>query len=474
MATDAAVAAASSPPAKAASTRYPPQAFFVIFTEGAERMSFYGLTAILTTHMSEHLGFSEANAVALFSIFSAVTYIAPLLGGWLADRFLGRYRTILFVSFGYVLGHVVLSAFENRFGLYLGCALIAMGAGGIKPNVSVFMGDQFRKDQEHMLERAYGWFYFSINVGSAIGITACSEVYERKQTALAFLIPAIAMGIALVIYYLGRNRYTRVPPTGPNPNGFFAVLGHLFSVTPQPGQSRLEAAGAKFPPQSITGVRAVYRIGFVFLFISAFWALFFQYGGSWQIQASKMNRELFGWSMGAGFYSNLNTVFVLSLIPIMNAVYKRRADAGHALTPIRKMTIGMFIAPLAFLAAWALQNRLDAALAAGQTAPHAMLQAVQYFFLSLAEVLISITGLEFAFTQAPKEMKGVVMGMWFLCISLGAQLTALVAKAFSLVAGDPINWQSFFLVFFGISVAAAVGFSFVGKWYRPAHVEAAP
>src|SRR5438093_755717 len=105
---------------------YPPQALYVIFTEGAERMSYYGLTAILTTHMVTNLGFTDAEAAIRFSIFSAMVYIAPLFGGWLADRFLGRYRAILYVSTAYVLGHAVLSGWETWMGLYVGCALVAL------------------------------------------------------------------------------------------------------------------------------------------------------------------------------------------------------------------------------------------------------------------------------------------------------------------------------------------------------------
>src|SRR5262245_6402365 len=100
--------AVSAPPQAQTSTRYPAKAFFVIFTEGAERMSYYGLTAILSDHMAQNLGFTEAQAAIRFSIFSALVYIAPLIGGWIADRFMGRYRAILYLSFGYVAGHAVL------------------------------------------------------------------------------------------------------------------------------------------------------------------------------------------------------------------------------------------------------------------------------------------------------------------------------------------------------------------------------
>lgn len=456
-------AVTTSTTASAESTRYPPNAFFVLGTEAAERFSFYGLTAILTLYMTRHLNFSDAKAVSLFGLFNMLVYIAPLFGGWIADQFVGRYKTILVVSFGYVAGHAVLAVWETEMGLYVGCLLIALGAGGIKPCVSAFMGDQFRPDQQHMIERAYGWFYFSINFGSIGGILLTPEIFERRGPSLAFLLPGIAMAIALAVYIAGRKTYRKLPPSGPKKDGFFRVLGYAFSgAKPAPSESRLDAAARRYPGDTVPGIRATFRIAIVFAFISVFWALFFQYGSSWVIQADRMNRNLFGWNMSAGQVSLLNSIFVLTLIPILNGVYKRAADRGREIHALTKMKYGMFIASLAFLSALALQYFMDRG-----DDPHALWQAFQYFFLSLAEVLISVTGLEFAYTQAPPSMKGVIMGVWFLCISAGSALTAVVANLFARFVGEPINWQAFYLFFFVLMLVAAIGFTFVARWYRP-------
>jgi proton-dependent oligopeptide transporter, POT family len=458
---------APSPAAKP--DRYPPEAFYVIGTEGAERFSFYGLTAILTLHMIRNLHFTEAEAVARFSFFNALVYLAPLFGGWLSDRYFGRYRTILWVSFGYVLGHGILAVWTSITGLYVGCILIALGAGGIKPNVSAFMGDQFRPDQQRMIERAYGWFYFSINVGSSFGVLLVPEVFERKGASLAFALPGVAMAVALIIYIMGSRRYRKLPPTGSVPDGFFAVLFYAASsAKPAAGQSRLDACAPRFSNNAVSGVRATLRIAVVFALVSVFWALFFQYGSSWVIQAERMNRDIFGWHMSSGQVSLLNSLFVLSLIPVMNAVYKRASEKGRALTPLRKMTIGMYIASLSFAAALVVQIFVDR----GQD-PHALWQAFQYFFLSLAEVLISVTGLEFAYTQAPPSMKSVLMGVWFLCISLGSLLTGVVAKSFVAIVGEPIHWQMFYGFFFALMLVAAVLFTFVARWYKPVRFDEA-
>src|SRR2546430_3041687 len=152
--------------------RYPRQVKYIVVSEACERFSFYGMSTILVPYMERALGWSEADASATYHYFVAAAYFMTLFGGWISDRLIGRYRTILWLSIGYVIGHATLAladvAPDLRIGaLYVGMALIAIGAGGVKPNVSAFVGDQFRKEQRSLLDRIYSWFYFGINVGSA-------------------------------------------------------------------------------------------------------------------------------------------------------------------------------------------------------------------------------------------------------------------------------------------------------------------
>ncbi len=139
--------------------RYPPQIKYIVGNEACERFSFYGMRSILTIYMLQYLAFVEPDAKAYFHWFVMATYLTPLVGGWIADRWWGRYRTILWISLGYVAGHAVLAVWETPAGLFAGLALIAAGAGGIKPCVSAFVGDQFRPDQRTLFDRVYGWFY---------------------------------------------------------------------------------------------------------------------------------------------------------------------------------------------------------------------------------------------------------------------------------------------------------------------------
>src|SRR5258705_1366576 len=156
--------------------KMPPGVPFIVGNEAAERFSYYGMNSILVPFMTHHL-LTEAGAPdhmtgeqadAWYHFFVTVMYVLPILGAFLADAVLGKYRTVLYVSLLYCVGHFALALDHTRMGVVVGLAFIALGAGGIKPVVSANVGDQFGKSNQHLLQRGYNWFYFSINIGSAV------------------------------------------------------------------------------------------------------------------------------------------------------------------------------------------------------------------------------------------------------------------------------------------------------------------
>jgi POT family proton-dependent oligopeptide transporter len=159
----------------------PPGVPYIIGNEAAERFSFYGMRSILivfmTTYMVNKMGMpdrmGDAEARYWFSQFVSAVYFLPILGAILAEVFLGKYRTILYLSIVYCAGHFVLAFDETRTGLMLGLGLIALGSGGIKPCVSANVGDQFGESNKHLLSKVFGWFYFSINAGSFLSTILC-------------------------------------------------------------------------------------------------------------------------------------------------------------------------------------------------------------------------------------------------------------------------------------------------------------
>ncbi|HEX8909638.1 MAG TPA: MFS transporter, partial [Anaeromyxobacteraceae bacterium] len=329
--------------------RYPPQIKFIVGNEGCERFSFYGMRSILTVYMVQWLALPEHEAEASYHLFVMACYLTPLAGGWLADRLWGRYRVILWLSLGYVLGHATIAAFESRAGLLAGLTLIALGSGGIKPSVSAFVGDQFRPEQKKLLERVYELFYWMINLGSFGSTLLIPVLLAAFGPRVAFAVPGLLMAAALAVFLAGRRRYAIVPPTGPNPHAFTRVVASALrrrSSAPA-GASWLDAARADHPAEAVDGARAVFRIVGVFAAVTAFWALFDQHGASWVLQARRMDLVVGGHALQPSQLAALNPFMVLLLIPLLRrVVFPLLERAGVRITPLGKMTLGMFLTVL--------------------------------------------------------------------------------------------------------------------------------
>ena len=216
---------------------------FIVGNEGAERFSYYGMRAILYVYLASlYVHFApeaeaEAQATAVTHLFMAGVYAFPMIGAILADRLLGKYPVILWVSLIYCAGHAVL-ALAGRFdawgnteyalyGMYSGLALIAVGSGGIKPCVSANVGDQFSAKNSHLVTRVFQIFYFIINFGSFFSTLLTPLLRDWFGPEVAFGVPGIFMAIATVVFWMGRKRFTRALP---NPGGKLGAMDFVASV----------------------------------------------------------------------------------------------------------------------------------------------------------------------------------------------------------------------------------------------------
>lgn len=249
----------------------PRQTKYIVGNEACERFSFYGMRSILTLYMIHELGLSKAHSVSIMHGFIALIYTMPLLGGWIADRYLGRYRTILYVSLFYCLGHGVLAGADlfdsieaRRWVLYAGLLIIALGAGGIKPSVSAFVGDQMKGSDKQSMARAYAAFYWSINLGSFFSFLVIPFLSQKYGYSWAFAVPGLAMGLATFIFWLGRREYTRVAPRRVKVGqGFFSVA--LTAV-----RKGWHEAEARFGPEAVAQTRNMVHILGVFAMVIPF------------------------------------------------------------------------------------------------------------------------------------------------------------------------------------------------------------
>jgi proton-dependent oligopeptide transporter, POT family len=437
-------------------TGMPPGVPFIIGNEAAERFSYYGMKSILTVFMVHYVlnkagvlaPMHEHEADKYTHYFVSGVYFLPILGAMVADGFLGKYWTILSLSIVYCFGHLTLAFMDTSFGIAIGertmlaagLILICLGAGGIKPCVSANVGDQFGETNKHLLSKMFGWFYFSINAGSFISSLLCPFLLAdpRFGPRWAFGIPGVAMLIATIFFWAGRKKMVHVPPAG---------LGYLRETF------------------SKDGLLTLARIAMVYVFVIIFWALWDQSNGiEWTLQAEKMDLRVpwLGVTLLAAQVQTANPILILLFIPLVNYVLYPAISRVFPLTPLRKIGIGLFLTACSFIVIVWIQGQIDQGLK-----PSVNWQLLAYVILTLGEAMVSITGLEFSYTQAPNSMKSSVMALWLLAVSAGNFFDAQF-NSWDLNANGThkLTDYQFFTFFTLLMFAAAVVFVIVASFYK--------
>ena len=390
-------------------TKMPGGIPYIIGNEAAERFSYYGMKGILIIFMTQYLvlmqgsrlgdTMSDAEATANVHLFNSAVYFFPIFGALLSDILIGKYYTILSLSIVYCLGHAALAVMGYQgvpmHWMIAGLFLIAVGSGGIKPCVSAHVGDQFGKTNSFLLTKVFGWFYFSINMGAFISTLLTPWLLEWYGPHWAFGIPGVLMAIATVVFWMGRKVFIHVPPGGSQ-----AFFGETFSRE---------------------GLAAIGKLLIIYIFVAVFWALFDQMGSSWVLQAEDMDRRWLGITWLSSQIQAVNPILILAFIPLFQFVVYPLINKVFPLTPMRKISLGLFVMVGAFATVAVAQQRIDS----GEH-PSIGWQIFAYALLTAAEVMVSITCLEFSYTQAPRKMKSVIMALFLMSVSLGNFFTAAV------------------------------------------------
>jgi len=416
---------------------------FIIGNELAERFSYYGMRAILVVFMTQYLMDADGNlapmtsneATAYFHLFVSITYFTPFLGALLADGLLGKYRTIISLSIVYCLGHFCLALDDTRTGLLVGQSLIALGAGGIKPCVSAHLGDQFGAGNQHWLGKVFSWFYLTINVGAFVAMLLVPWLLKTYGASIAFLLPGVLMLLATVIFRSGRYRFVHIP-----------------------------AAGMGFVREALSGegLRCLGRLSGIYLFIAVFWALFDQNGSSWVLQAQQMDRLVFGIEILPSQIQAANPLLIVLLTPLFYRLLYPALGRYLHLGYLNKIAIGLFVAVLSFALIAGIQMRIDAGLR-----PNICWQLPAYLLLTSAEVMVSITCLEFSYTQAPRTMKSLVMSLYMAAVALGNLFTSAVNFFIENPDGSSrLAGAGYFWFFAALMLVTAVGFVWHSRHYQ--------
>uniref|UniRef100_A0A3B1J764 Solute carrier family 15 member 1 n=1 Tax=Astyanax mexicanus TaxID=7994 RepID=A0A3B1J764_ASTMX len=612
---------------------YPLSIFFIVVNEFCERFSYYGMRAVLVLYFRYFLRWDDDLATTIYHTFVALCYLTPILGAIVADSWLGKFKTIVYLSIVYTIGQAVMAVSaihditdSNQDGTpdnmtlhvalsMLGLFLIAVGTGGIKPCVAAFGGDQFQDHQEKQRSTFFSIFYLSINAGSLLStlITPilraqeCGINSQQKCYPLAFGVPAALMAVALVVFIAGSSMYTKAAPKGNIMLEVCKCIGfaiknrfnHRSKVYPK-REHWMDWANEKYNKLLIAQVKMVLKVLFLYIPLPMFWALFDQQGSRWTLQATTMDGNFGAFIVQPDQMQTVNPILILVMVPIVDSVvYPLIKKCGLNFTPLKRMTVGMFMAGLAFVAAALVQVQIDvrnpskfpsssqaqvkflnlensslsltvdgnpfdlAAFQTNQLCTHKLriyrkytiycktfcfvshinynyrtvqlcffficyratftilgemeqtcnytmslgfgssftllipstfsfgpdcastIQAIedikpntihmawqipQYFLMTSGEVVFSVTGLEFSYSQAPSNMKSVLQAGWLLTVAVGNIIVLIVAEAGQL----PEQWAEYVL-FASLLMCVCIIFSIMAYFYTyidPAEIEA--
>jgi POT family proton-dependent oligopeptide transporter len=383
-------------------SRHPTGFWFVFWGELAERASYYGMRTLLALYLVDALRYGTPDAASIVQFFMAACYITPVLGGWIADRFLGRYRTIAFFALPYILGHLILGGIDTRTGLFIALPLLALGSGAIKPNTSTLMGMIYvAEKKERLLGQAFSWFYAAINVGSAIASFSLPLVRNQWGYSVALAIPAGLMAAAFACFAAGRRHYPAEPRQTLRPVGAEGALPALRRLAP------------------------------TFLLIAIFWFVYDQSASTWVFFArDHLDLRLFpGVTISPDQIQALNPVFVLMLTPVFNALWRAiEARSGRPVPATRKMLLG-FVIVIGAMATMALAGTL-----AGDGKISAWWEIAATFVITLAELCISVVGLELAFQQAGPGAKSAVTAVFLAMVFVGDTIGGFFAQSYGPLA----------------------------------------
>ena len=380
---------------------HPVGLYILFFTEMWERFSYYGMRAILVLYLvaetvtdNAGLGWSNDEALALYGWYTMLVYVASIPGGWIADKFLGQKKSVLYGGILLVAGHSIL-AVEEMWAFYTGLGLIIAGVGMLKPNISTMVGGLY-KQGDIRRDKGFTIFYIGINVGAFLSSLIVGYVGEVYGWHYGFGLAGIGMALGLLQYVLGQKHLKYV---GNNTND---------------SEDEEEKAAMKRPLTKIEKDRIV--VLFIsFIMVIVFWGAFEQAGGLMNIYASeKTNRMLMGWEVPASWFQSLNAMFIIIFGTIVAGYWAKRKLKGKISTSLFKMCIGLIImgAGFFFMTGAAAQYNDS-----GASAMYWLVLA--YLFHTIGELCLSPVALSYITKLAPLKYASLMMGIYFAMTGFG-------------------------------------------------------
>ncbi|KAH6696926.1 POT family protein [Plectosphaerella plurivora] len=453
--------------------KLPAVALLILVVELGERFTYFGLSGPIQNYINNPynpggelpgaLGRGQATATALGNFFKFWAYASTIIGAVVADQFVGKFRAIILASIIYIIGLVLLVATATPAGIHSGAAFgglvasmvaIGLGTGGIKANVTPMCAEQYRHsaptvrtlksgeqvlvDPELTVQRLFMWFYWVVNIG-ALSPLITVMVEKHHSFWLAYLIPLIAILLSMAVFLSGRNKYVKVPPQGSAILDAFRVASIAFkekgfenampSALAESGRRDQYAIAreARYTDAYVVDVKRGLKSCKMFLFFPLYFVCWIQIWNNLISQAGEM--ALHG--TPNDLLQNLDPIALCFFIPFLDiVVYPLLRKWRINFDPVSRIFAGFLLASVAMVYASVLQHRI---YNSPPKSIHVWIQAPAYILVAFSEAFIIVTGLELAFTHAPKNLRSVVSALFWLTIGIAAA----ICIALSPVSQDP-------------------------------------
>jgi POT family proton-dependent oligopeptide transporter len=384
-----------------------PRGLFLLFaTEGWERVQFYGMRAFLVLFLVDRvhgLGWNEARALTLYGWYTGLCYLSTVAGGWAADRLLGQRRAVVIGGTVMMFGQFI-CALKHEPLMYAGGALLILGNGLFKANISTMVGQLYRPGDPRR-DSGFTIFYVGINLGAAVGPFLCGTPAEKVDWSLGFAAAGLGMAVGVMIFVLLNRR----------------LLGP--AVGASPGQRREAETGSR--PRAALTREERERVIVIFVltfFVSIFWAGYEQGGGLMNLFTDRStDRVLLGHEIPTTWFQAVNSAFIFTLAPMFALLWPRLAKSGREPSTGRKMAVGLFALAVGFVLLYFAARRAEVVGRAG------MLWIVgAYGFQTVGELMLSPVGLSMVTKLAPPQYASALMGVWFLSNAAGNKLAGSI------------------------------------------------
>ena len=482
---------------------HPKGLFVLFFAEMWERMSFYGMRALLVMYMMKHLladpakmsdvmgmntlkqilevGFGPLDiqpfASQIYGLYIGLVYLSPFFGGILADRVWGKRKSVYIGGILMIIGHLMMGV-ENLFLPAL--FLLIMGNGAFKPNISTQVGSLYAEGDKRR-DGAFTLFYMGINLGAFISPFLCDNfahyvnnlrgITDEAATAhLGFTFAGVGMTIGLLVYHFGQkylhtndsetiiqDKRERTAFSLKTIGSFFLTVAAFIGFLMLPAALKFIAIAAV-----VAGaVYLIYRIRdqvdrtkvaalvFICMATIAFWAIFEQQGNTLQIWADE-KADFAKLGLKSSNYQSFNPLFILMFAPLMNIFWAFRARGGKSSSSVRKMAVGSFLAGVAFLVMAVASNYITIE----KSLINMFWLAVTTWIFTMGELYLSPIGLSLVTKVAPKHMVSMMMGLWFVSSAIGGYLAGYLGSDYSTAV--PFNFFMKFAI-----MGAGVGILFL-------------